>query len=234
MVRLASQPYQEPAGIQQRLVLACLCVCAQLGGCAELPGRPAAAPRLFLPSASSRSPLAIGVLVAGWHSGIVLPEAALPPLLSALQGSNTKYLSIGWGNRRFYMATRPGPGDAVAALFRSPSVLFVQAVSTPTELVTSDTRIDWICVSRDELWRADSYIEASLSRPHGKLIALGRGALPGSRFYGSTGHYSAIHTCNTWTLAALQYAGLPVRAGGVIFAGQVDKRIAPLHACPPP
>lgn len=188
----------------------------------------------FMPSGSDRAPLEIGVLIASWHSGIVLPRDELGPLSSLLEDPQAKYLSFGWGNRRFYMATHPGSGDAMAALFRSPSALFVQEAATPADLSTSDVRIHWVCADRDELWRVVDYIEGSLSRPGGEPADLGPGPLPRSRFYGSIAHYSAVHTCNTWTVAALQYAGLPVQASGVILASQVRRRIQELRACPPP
>ncbi len=65
-------------------------------------------------------------------------------------------------------------------------------------------------------------------------IDIGSGPLPDSRFYGSTGHYSAARTCNTWVVAALEYAGLAVHARGVIFASQVERRVRELPACQPP
>lgn len=198
-----------------------------------MPAAPPSPPSSFLTPRESPSPLVIGVLVAGWHTGLVLPAGELGPLKPLLQGNpRAKYLSFGWGNRRFYMAAHPGSGDAVAALFRSPSALFVQGMTTPADLAASDTQIHWVCADRKELWRADRYIETSLYLPEGKPVDLGPGPLPESRFYASTEHYSAVHTCNTWTVAALQYAGLPVRAGGVIFADQAAARIRALRICP--
>lgn len=170
--------------------------------------------------------------MAGWHTGLVLPAAELGPLRPLLRGGGPpKYLSFGWGNRRFYMAAHPGSGDAIAALWRSPSVLFVQAAAAPADLLGGGVGIRWVCADRQEVWRLDRYIEHSLVRP-ASPIDLGRGPFPDSRFYASTGHYSAVHTCNTWTIAALEYAGLPVSADGVIFAGQAERRARGLRACP--
>lgn len=191
-------------------------------------------PASFAAPGAIQAPIAIGLLIASWHSGVVLPAGQLGPLSSLIHDPRARYLSFGWGNRRFYMAAHPGSGDALAALFRSPSVLFVQAVPAPASLLARDARIHWVCADRDELWRVESYIEQSLSRPGGTPVDLGPGPLPGSRFYASTGHYSAMHTCNTWTVAALQYAGLPVSARGVLSAGQADRRVRKLRACPTP
>ena len=186
-------------------------------------------------SDANHSHLAIGVLIAGWHSGIVLPKGELGPLRSLLeQDPQANYLGFGWGNRRFYMAAYPGSGDAAAALLRSPSALFVQPASAPSDLSANGAQIHWVCADPEELWRAESYIEASLHRLNGKPVNLGPGPFPESRFYASHGHYSAVHNCNTWTVAALQYAGLSVRARGVIFANQAGRRIRALRACPAP
>jgi hypothetical protein len=200
-----------------------------------VPAQTGAPPASFLPSSANHPPFEIGVLIAGWHSGIVLPAGELGPLRPLLQGDpRAKYLSFGWGDRRFYMAAHPGAGDALAALFPSPSVLFVQTVSAPADLLASDVEIHWLCADREEIWRTDSYIEESLSLADGKPVDLGPGPLPDSRFYASTAHYSGVHTCNTWTVAALQHAGLPVRASGVLFASQADRRVRELRACPAP
>lgn len=214
--------------------LACLCTGGLLGGCAEMPARTGTPPSSFEARSANRPPLEIGILVAGWHTGLLLPASELGPLRPLARGGHRAgYLSFGWGNRRFYMARQPGSGDAIAALVRSPSALFVQRGAAPADLLASDAHIHWACVTREQLWRLDRYIEKSLSRPD-RPVDPGPGPLPGSRFYASTGHYSALHTCNTWTAAGLQYAGLPVRASGVLFASQVDRRIRALRACPAP
>ncbi len=211
-----------------------LSACVLLSGCAQTPhATPTPTPATFLSRLADR-PRAIGVLVAGWHTGLVLPADELGPLKPLLlRSAQASYISFGWGNRRFYMAAHPGSGDAVAALFRSPGVLFIRAVPAPADLLASDIRIHWVCASRGEIWRADDYIEKSLSRPSNP-VDLGPGPMAGSRFYASRGHYSAVHTCNTWTAAALEYAGLPVSARGVLFASQVDRRVRELRACPSP
>jgi hypothetical protein len=58
------------------------------------------------------------------------------------------------------------------------------------------------------------------------------GPYQGSLYYESEARYSALHTCNTWTAEALKSAGLPVRSGGVIFAGQLWPEAARLPTAP--
>lgn len=217
------------------LVPVWLCIFVLLCGCAEMPADEGPPPPSFLVSQAEHPTFEIGVLIAGWHSGIVLPADEIGPLDPLLRESpRAKYVSFGWGNRRFYMAAHPGSGDAVAAPFRSSSALFVRGFATAAELSATDAQVHWVCANREELWRTTRYIEASLYLPDGKPVGLGPGPLPDSRFYASTGHYSGVHTCNTWTVAALQYAGFQARAGGVIFADQAARRISSLRACPAP
>lgn len=209
-----------------------LYVCVSLAGCAQLPPETGAPPSSFAPSGAGSLPLEIGVLIAGWHTGIVLPVSELGPLRPLLRSApGARYVSFGWGNRRFYMSAHPGSGDAIAALFRSASTVFVQPAATPSGLTASDIHIHWLCADRDQVWRVDHYIAQSLLRP-AHPVDLGPGPFPDSRFYASTAHYSAVHTCNTWTAAALEYAHLSISATGVLFSGQVDGRVSGLHACP--
>jgi hypothetical protein len=235
MVRSAARPAAAVAALH---AAAWLGLCLLAGGCAQIPAAPGAAPPPSFLAAHGREsrlrrPLAVGVLIAGWHSGLLLSSGELGPLAPLLaRGPRARYLSIGWGNRRFYMAAHPGSGDALAALLPSPSVLFVQRVSSPGRLLDDKGRLHWLCADREELWRLDRYIEDSLARPGGSPSDLARGPFPGSAFYASSRHYSLVHTCNTWTVAALESAGLPVRARGVIFSAQVNARLRALPACP--
>ncbi len=224
------------------LAASLLAVC--LGGglltaCAGLPRTPAAPAPPSFPAASAASSgqaLAIGVLIAGWHSGLVLPADELGPLGPLLRpAAKARDLGFGWGNRRFYMSADPGTAAALAALLRSRSVLLVESARTAGALaLESDATLRWLCVSRAQLLRLDVYLERSLALASGRPIDLGPGALPRSAFYASTGEYDAFHTCNTWTLAALEYAGLPASARGVIFARQVRARISALPVCKAP
>lgn len=203
------------------------------GGCAELPAAHSGGlgAATVVPRCPARG-CSVGVLVAGWHSGLVLPVGELAQLRPVLSASGSeRYVSIGWGNRRFYMAARPGSGQALAALFRSSSVLFVQGAAALPELLPDEGELRWVCARPDQLARLDAYLRDSLRWRSGRAVELGAGPLPGSRFYASSGHYDALHTCNTWSLAALEYAGLPVSAEGVIFAAQVRHRVQGLAPC---
>ena len=176
--------------------------------------------------------LGIGVLIAGWHTGLILPVSELGPLRSLLPVSpGERYLSFGWGNRRFYMSSDPSVSDALAALFRSPSAVLVEGAPTVRDLLPAAATYRWLCADRNAALRIDIYLMDSLRERGGRPIVLGAGPTPESEFIASGERYDAFNTCNTWTAAALERAGLPVRAGGVIFASQLKDRVANLPEC---
>lgn len=225
-----ARPRQSPLRICGAQTLASWLLALSLSGCAELPVSPSGVPpATFLGRLSDTRTNVVGVLLAGWHTGLVIPADELGMLGDRLGHQLTEpYVSVGWGNRRFYMAAHPSSGDALAALFPSASVLWVQMLPNASGAVPPDGRIEWLCVDRGELWRLDSYLSDALQWQSGAPLDLGAGPLPESRFYGSGAHYDAFHNCNTWTVSALQFAGLPVSASGVLFAGQVARRVRPL------
>ncbi|HET8700149.1 MAG TPA: DUF2459 domain-containing protein, partial [Nitrococcus sp.] len=90
----------------------------------------------------------------------------------------------------------------------------------------------WVCVSPSGVSKLDAYLGDYLQKGRsGWLISVGPGPLPDSRFFASPGTYDAFHTCNTWTVAGLEFAGLPVSAEGIVFAGQVMSEIRALRSC---
>jgi hypothetical protein len=213
---------------------------AMLAGCAGalLPSvamTPAPPPHF----ASAHPEVHVGVLDEGWHTGLVLPAGALGPSLAPLRQwfPEATYLAFGWGSRDFYMTPRPGSGTALSALLPSSSVVFVRALpgGAPRTALPSTAELRWLCASAAEAWRLDAYLGAYLQRGEGgRPISVGPGPSPGSRFFASPGAYGAFHTCNTWTIAGLEFAGLPVSARGVVFAGQVMSEIRRLRSCDGP
>lgn len=174
----------------------------------------------------------IGVLVAGWHSGLILPSPELGPLKALLpRYAHQRYVSFGWGNRRFYMSAHPSLSDAIAALFSSPSVVLVRSAPTLRGLGPNGAGYHWLCADRTQVSRIDAYLSHAFRRSHRKLVRLAAGPGLDSAFYASKERYDALHTCNTWTAEALAYAGLPVHAGDVIFSSQIVPLIRKLPAC---
>jgi uncharacterized protein (TIGR02117 family) len=209
-------------------------VSALLGGCAtSLPPAQAsepAGPLSGVPPAGSG--MRIGVADEGWHTGLVVSSRDLGARLVGLRRwfPEAHYLVFGWGDRSFYMAANPGVGTALRALFPASSVLFVRGHAEPP----TDLEVRWLCLSPVQARRLDAYLGRYLKTGLGdEPIDLGPGLSPDSHFFASTGAYDAFHTCNTWTAAALESAGLPVSARGVVFAGQVMSELRSLPACDP-
>lgn len=90
----------------------------------------------------------------------------------------------------------------------------------------------WVCFTSGEVRRLAVFLNAYLHKHRdGHPIDLGSGPLPNSRFFDSLGSYDAFYTCNTWTIAALAFSGLPVKTQGVVFAGQVMTEVRSLPRC---
>lgn len=203
---------------------------ALMCGCSAL-SRPAAAavPAQRFPAARTA---VIGVLFAGWHTGLILPVRELGPLRSVLPVyPQERYVSFGWGNRRFYMASNPTAVEAIEALFSSPSVMLVAGAPSVEALLPADATYRWLCADQHEVHKLDTFLLAALSRRDGKPVELGAGPWPDSAFYASGERYDALHTCNTWTAEALHGAGLAVNAGAVIFSDQLKDRLSGLRLC---
>lgn len=181
----------------------------------------------------------IGVLRDGWHTGLVVPVAALGASRARLSGwfPHDRYLVFGWGERHFYMAAHPGMGTELRALFPAASVLLVQGLAKRPDHAhelaqdPQEAHLRWICANPMQAEKLAMYLSHYLKLDgKGKAIALRRGPMPHSRFFASTGTYDAFHTCNTWTVGAMASAGMPVSSTGVLFAAQAMSTLQPLEA----
>ncbi len=174
------------------------------------------------------------ILAGGWHTEIGLPAGAITGPLSALKEDFTtaQILVFGWGARDFYMAPEPDLGDLLRAMWPGPAVTLVRPLAElPATRSGNGTRVLTLRLSHEELERLALYIWSSLAKDdRGAPRRIGAGLTPGSAFYASPTTYDLNRTCNTWTAQALQTAGLPVRADGVVFAGQVLDQVRPLAA----
>ena len=212
------------AAIASLLGAALMCGCSALSHSAATP-----VPAHRFPAARTA---VIGVLFAGWHTGLILPVRELGPLRSVLPVyPHERYVSFGWGNRRFYMASNPTAVDAIEALFSSPSVMLVAGAPSVEALLPADATYRWLCADQHEVHKLDTFLLAALSRRDGKPVELGAGPWPDSAFYASGERYDALHTCNTWTAEALHGAGLAVHVGAVIFSDQLKDRLHGLRMC---
>ncbi len=158
----------------------------------------------------------------GWHTGIVVPRAAVvasgtwPPGVAERDFAGCAYLELGWGDRQFYMAKKPGVAMAVsAALVPGPSVLHI--VGYPGSLARErmwNERVTVPCTDAELRSLCRTLGESFERDASGRAPPLGPG-LYGfqSHFYAAKGHYWIGNTCNSWTLRMEHAGGLPVRVG---------------------
>jgi uncharacterized protein (TIGR02117 family) len=163
----------------------------------------------------------------GWHTDIGMaadqPGSPLSQVRSVFPG--VKVMLFGFGERAYLMHREHGFADMLAALLPGPGALLVTALSVRPADAFPPQDVVALHVSARGLARLSEFIAGSFEwTADGRPRAIADGPYPGSVFYASTTRYSGVFTCNTWTAEGLQSAGLPIRAAGTLFAGEVIGR----------
>jgi uncharacterized protein (TIGR02117 family) len=168
----------------------------------------------------------VWVVDHGWHTAIVVRRAdvdrAVWPEVDDFPSA--VLVEVAWGDREFYMATPATAWMAIKAAFASGgSVLHLTGLGGLAGLdAPIAAAIVELRVSRPGLEALTRFAAAEHRRdPAGRAVRLGPGLSAASAFYAARGRYSITHTCNTWIARALQQAGLPVTASGVITSSAV-------------
>jgi len=203
---------------------------------------------LFLSSAATaqapaqevKNTRAIYLVNHGWHAGIVVKRADIPPGVWTEQEdfSESEYLEVGWGDRDYYIEPDPHLGITLkAALWPTQSVLHIAAFSGSVMDYFKDREIVAIGLTAAGFEKLCRYFQESYARDDaGRVVRLGPGLYGQSRFYLSRETYHLLKTCNVWTARALATAGLPITAGWTIrmedLMAEVKKFGAPVQAAP--
>ena len=170
------------------------------------------------------------VVIHEWHSGIVLPRAALTPvsLPEAADFPAADYLEFGWGDRDFYQGKR-GPWVVLkAAFWPSPGVLHVASCTREVAVCYPDSRILWLDVPESNLRRLIDRLSSSFQRGgQSRARSLGPGLYGESRFYPSHEKFYLLKTCNTWTARLLRAAGYPLHPASSLTAGALMSQLKP-------
>ena len=194
-------------------VLACL---LQLAACA-IPARPT-------PPRTGPLTTTLYVIDRGWHTDIGLSAddvtGVLLPLKQRFPGA--RYLTFGFGEREFLTAREVTVGETLRALLPSRSAMLITTLRASPEAALGPGNVVSLRVTPDGLARLEYTLWHGIERtPADQPVSLGAGPYAGSEFFAALGTYDAFNTCNTWTATMLATAGLPVSAGGVLFAYQV-------------
>lgn len=149
----------------------------------------------------------------GWHAGIVIERAAIPPGLLPEQADfpGARYLEFGWGDRGYYLSPEPHVGHLLkAGLWPTSSVLHVVGFSEPVIDYFPRSEIVYLEFSRDGFARMGRHLDSRFAREGESAVALQPGLYGNSRFYRSRETYHLFNTCNVWTARVLHAAGCPI------------------------
>jgi uncharacterized protein (TIGR02117 family) len=173
-----------------------------------------------IPSNAGWAPPETGITIYvesnGVHTGIVMPKlAAGVDWRGVFPGRDLvdpryaghDHVSIGWGERDFYLETRTWAdlklSTVAAAAFGSDRTLIhVDHVPQPAP----DHELRRIVVRPAEYRRIAAYVRASLVDDGERH----RGYFRYDAFYEARGRYDAVHTCNAWVGQALRFAGIRI------------------------
>jgi uncharacterized protein (TIGR02117 family) len=167
---------------------------------------------------------AIYLIRRGWHTDIGVAAdqvgAPLARLRSVFPG--VRVLLFGFGERAWLLHRQHDLTDMLAALLPASGALLVTALSVSPQLAFPPEDVVTLHVSAHGLAQLNDFISGSFEwAPDGALRSIADGPYAGSLFYASTMRYSGVFTCNTWSAEGLQTAGLPIHAGGTLFAAEV-------------
>jgi hypothetical protein len=199
----------------------------------------AACARLPRPATVTEGPYdtLVHVIRRGWHTDIAVPAAGpLVPELASLTRDfpGVRHLVFGFGDRAYLMEPGAGPLATMRALLPGRGAILLTALAATPEAAFGPRAMNpgavvALPLAGEEFCRLQQFLAGSLDRgglaPGDRLRPLAAGPYPGSVFHASTITYAATYTCNTWTAEAIAMAGVPLRADGVLLAGQVMARV---------
>ena len=195
-------------------------VAAMLSACAPLAPQHADPPQ--------PANVTIYILLQDWHTEIAFPAPQLTGPITRFHAifPGAAYLTFGFGERLYYQKRHTDLADMLNAILPGPGILLTTALPGPPSAVYHDQEMITLTITQAELDRLADFVWDALEKsPDGALNRIGDSPYPGYVFYGSATTYSGLYTCNTWTLEALDTAGLQTGAAGVLFAYQAMDRV---------
>lgn len=150
----------------------------------------------------------------GWHTGIVIPAAAIPEHLLQVRQfyGDYEYFELSWGDKDFFKSNEFNVGILLkAALLPSASVVHVVGFNGPVMDYFPISDVIRLSVAERNFIMLCEFISNSFDYgQNGKMVNLGPGLYGDSHFYPSHEKYCLPKTCNVWTAKALQQAGYPI------------------------
>ena len=170
------------------------------------------------------------VAAHGWHSGLIVRSADVPPQAWPARRDfpEAQYLELGWGDREYYMREDPGIWLGLRALlWPTDSAIHAVGVRGAIEREFPTSEIVELRVPEQGFRRLVQFVAASHARDAaGDWTVLGPGQRPNSsRFYASERRFHLFETCNTWVARALREAGVRIDPRAAITAGSLMRQV---------
>lgn len=164
----------------------------------------------------------------GWHIDIGFATDTLKGPLAALARGfpGARYLFLGFGDLRYLLSKhRHGP-VLLEALWPGRALILLTAIQGTPEEAFGAAHVIRLHLHAEQAAALEGFLlnafEQGATLPPAPYAP---GPYEGSAYYRAAARYSALHTCNTWVAEALQAAGLSIHPRGVLFAGQLWRRV---------
>ena len=179
-----------------------------------------AIPYIEVPANPTTEPKTITayILTNGVHTDLVVPiktsqidwSTKIPFENTLSKKTDYQYLSIGWGDKGFYLDTPTWADLKVSTAFKAAFWLGESAMHcTFYEKMTVGEDCKKLELTQKEYTELISFIEKKFDYDeNGKTILIKTNAVYGKNdaFYEAKGSYSFLYTCNTWTNDGLKAA----------------------------
>nr|WP_315152678.1 TIGR02117 family protein [uncultured Flavobacterium sp.] len=159
------------------------------------------------------------ILTNGVHTDIVVPikneqidwSKQVKFENTKIADSTYKYLSMGWGDKGFYLETPEWSDLKASVALKAATGLSTSAIhATYYKKMTEGDDCKKMIISKEQYGRLIKYIDESFQKDaSSNFLNIKTDANYGKTdaFYEAKGSYSLFHTCNTWANSALKASG---------------------------
>lgn len=180
-----------------------------------------ALPLIEVPAEKTDEPKTVEtyILTNGMHTDLVVPvkttyidwSREIPFEHTQSKKTDFRYLSIGWGDKGFYLDTPTWAELKFSTAFRAAFWLSESAMHcTFYDTMTPGKDCKKIMLTPQQYARLTAFIKEKFDRDaSGKVQFINTKAVYGKNdaFYDAKGRYSFLETCNTWSNQGLKTAG---------------------------
>jgi len=173
----------------------------------------------------------------GWHTGIVLAKADLPPGLlgETADFPDAVFFEFGWGDAKFYPSKETTIGVTLqAAVMPTPAVMHMVVLSQGPARYFPQAEVVSLSLNKAQFGKLAIFIDGSFDRSsaHGgarRARQTAPGLYASAGFYPAKGKFHLFNTCNNWTARALRAAGLKIEANGTNHAEALMQQVRDLR-----